>query len=205
MAVRTAPKRMPTQELEKEIIKLANQGSCSKNSIESPMMSMPNRNSASPPKRVMSLNRYILIVIISPLRGLQPWAAESIIGEVLCKCDLISAKDCACRNKPRRHLCILPGRALFHSKPPRDYQYYPKTTVSDPILAFLSKKAFVFLYSFLVSPDCQVRGFYAIITIAKFSHEGESVPWAHKAQKIYHIGGIHYAYAHGFPLVRRGQ
>ena len=41
MAVRTAPNRMPMMGLEKEIISWANQGSFSKNSMESPMISIP--------------------------------------------------------------------------------------------------------------------------------------------------------------------
>ena len=86
------------------------------------------------------------------------------------------------------------------------FQNYPKSTAFAPILVFLSKFLFVFLSIFLIGPNCQSRGFYGIISLAKFSStRGESVPWAHKVQKIYHIGGIHYAYAHGFPLVRRGQ
>ena len=86
------------------------------------------------------------------------------------------------------------------------FQNYPKSTAFAPILVFLPKFLFVFLSIFLIGPNCQSRGFYGIISLAKFSStRGESVPCAQKAPKIYHIGGIHYAYAHGFPLVRRGQ
>ena len=107
--------------------------------------------------------------------------------------------------------CPVSGEAFHKGGQQRQithyYHYYPKTTVSAPILVFLPKFLFVFLYSFLAGPDCLYRGFCGIIPLAKFcsTRGGESVPCAHKAPKIYHIGGIHNAYAHGFPLVRRGQ
>ena len=39
------------------------------------------------------------------------------------------------------------------------YHYYPKTTVSAPILVFLPKFLFVFLYSFLQVPIVCIGGF----------------------------------------------
>ena len=54
IAVSAAPKRIPIMGLEKEIISWANQGSFSRNFIESPIMSIPVI-SAKKPSRIVPM------------------------------------------------------------------------------------------------------------------------------------------------------
>ena len=58
--------------------------------------------------------------------------------------------------------------------------------------------SFCFLYIISTTIDCHGRIFYGIITSANYLINA-LYP---QGRIIYRIGGIHYAYAHGFPLVR---
>ena len=80
MAVSTAPKRMPTMGLVTEIISRANQGSCSRKAMLSPMMSMPVIRAIKPKQMVPMLFFFSLAVNIYRMMPTAPMTGDSVDG-----------------------------------------------------------------------------------------------------------------------------